>query len=766
MFRSLFRSQRDLVFDMKNKTIYLLTLLVVANFPAYSFSQEDDNLSSQTAYGGVGLIQHPTARFHEDGEFLFGVSTDLPYNRLFSKMQFFPWLEAVVRYSEGTYSPYNPGSKQTWKDKGLDLKVKLLEESDKIPALAIGIIDLGGTGTFSSEYLVASKKINNFDLTLGLGWGLYSGEAQISNPIGVFFDSYNTRGGRSGGKGGTLNLNKYFTGDKVSVFGGIEYFTPIENLSLKIEYDSTNYWRPLGCKNPKDFDDHCEGSVPRKVKLFEEDSELFSVDSRINYAFNYRLNIGESDRVDLSLGVNRGNTIYASASIHTNLNYVPKTRFVIPKEQLNTPYLKPFNELNSEWKDYLSNLIMWQLANEGFITDSLIFNGDEMQAIVRQGRFRKAINAIDLASRVLANNSPTNINKISIINIDDGVQTYKASVDRRTLVDAVLNGPLTEDKVTFNEPDILQNEYKVIENDYLYPKFYWSIKPHALGTLQHQIKFYFYQIEALLNTRYQFSRELSLNTDVGIDILNNYDKYVWHIPDGKLHHVRQDRRKYLTEGQSGLRRMSLDYIKDITGNIKARMSLGYLEWMYGGVGGEILYLSDSRHWGVGFDAYWVKQRDFDQKFGFQDYDAFTGFMTVYYDLPFYDLRLKGKVGRFLGQDKGVNLDLSRRFKNGARIGGIVSLTNCDPGCVGEGAFNKWIYFSLPMDSFFSNSQSRGRANYAWSPLTKDAGTQVENGSLYELWTQTTDEIDVLRRKEFSFKKIFRGFSTSPKSKSS
>ena len=89
MFRSLFRSQRDLLFDMKNKTIYLLTLLVVANFPAYSFSQEDDNLSSQTAYGGVGLIQHPTARFHEDGEFLFGVSTDLPYNRLFSKMQFF-----------------------------------------------------------------------------------------------------------------------------------------------------------------------------------------------------------------------------------------------------------------------------------------------------------------------------------------------------------------------------------------------------------------------------------------------------------------------------------------------------------------------------------------------------------------------------------------------------------------------------------------------------------------------------------------------------
>ena len=218
--------------------LYVLLILSISNI---SYSQVDENYQSQTAYGGVGLIQHPSARFHKDGEFLFGVSTDLPYNRLFSKMQFFPWLEAVVRYSEGTYSPYNPGSKQTWKDKGLDLKLKLFDESEKFPALAIGIIDLGGTGTFSSEYLVASKKFENFDLTMGLGWGLYSGEAQIPNPIGIFLDSYNTRGGRSGGKGGTLNINKYFTGNKASVFGGIEYFTPIDNLSLKIEYDSTNY---------------------------------------------------------------------------------------------------------------------------------------------------------------------------------------------------------------------------------------------------------------------------------------------------------------------------------------------------------------------------------------------------------------------------------------------------------------------------------------------------------------------------------------------
>ena len=44
------------------------------------FGQENsastDNYYSQSAYGGVGLIVMPTARFHEDGEFLFGVSSE------------------------------------------------------------------------------------------------------------------------------------------------------------------------------------------------------------------------------------------------------------------------------------------------------------------------------------------------------------------------------------------------------------------------------------------------------------------------------------------------------------------------------------------------------------------------------------------------------------------------------------------------------------------------------------------------------------------
>ena len=49
---------------------------------------------SQTALGGIGLIQTPTARSQNDGAFAFGVSAESPYNRMFSRVQIFPRVEA------------------------------------------------------------------------------------------------------------------------------------------------------------------------------------------------------------------------------------------------------------------------------------------------------------------------------------------------------------------------------------------------------------------------------------------------------------------------------------------------------------------------------------------------------------------------------------------------------------------------------------------------------------------------------------------------
>ena len=70
-----------------------------------------------------------------------------------------------------------------------------------------------------------------------------------------------------------------------------------------------------------------------------------------------------------------------------------------------------------------------------------------------------------------------------------------------------------------------------------------------------------------------------------------------------------------------------------------------------------------------------------------------------------------------------------------------------------------------MDLFYNQSSTRGKAPYSWSPLTKDAGTKVGAGSLYNLVMDAPDQVEVLQRDQWSIKKIFSGFGTKPKNKS-
>ena len=736
------------------REIFFGSILVMFFSSSVLFGAEDDYYS-QTVWGGVGLIQIPTARFSPDGEFGFGMSDESPMHRIYTKAQVFPWAEAVIKYTEETYQPYTRAARsivwtykgtQTDRDKGMDIKIHLLQETDNRPSVAFGILDIGGTGQYGSEYFVASKKLNNLDFSLGIGWGRLGGKSHLNNPFGWITEGHKKRN-RESGLGGYINPTRWFTGAYASFFGGIEYQTPIKNLSLKMEYDSSDYTTEMG-----------------REKIFYETGDIFEIDSPINLALNYRHEFNSRDKVDISLGLVRGNTLYANFMAHTNIERLATSKYEAPPETLNVPYLQPFQNLNDDWKKYLSDLIMWQMGNEGLVPHNLFFGEDEMIVEISQGRFQRPIQAIDLASRILANNSPVNIKKITVINMDVGIETLRATIDRDRLVEIVKNGPLSEEDISFNKYTDYDTEvFSKVENDYLYPNFFWSLRPNMNGTLQHQEKFYFWQLEALLHTEYSIRKGLYLTTDIGIDIDNNFEDYNYHVPDGELHHVRQNRRLYLTEGKSGMRRMVLDYFFDFDHNLYGKVSGGYLEWMYGGIGGELLYLPENSNWGIGLDAYWVKQRDFDQKFSFQEFETTTGFLNLYYEIPFYNVRLKASAGKFLGTDKGVQIDISRRFSSGARLGASVSLTDCDSRCVGEGSFNKWVYFTLPMDPFYISRTTRQETGFSWAPLTKDAGTRVEpSGALFEIATNARDEVDEIRRTNWSLKKIISGFHTGAK----
>jgi hypothetical protein len=134
--------------------------------------------------GGIGLLQTPTARTAAPP---LRIPRGLvPYTTGNVFVHPFDWLETGFRYtniSNRLYEPAELSGNQANKDKGFDAKIRLTKESAYVPQLAVGIRDLAGTGLFSGEYVVGSKRTGPLDWSLGLGWGNVGGRGDLRNPL-------------------------------------------------------------------------------------------------------------------------------------------------------------------------------------------------------------------------------------------------------------------------------------------------------------------------------------------------------------------------------------------------------------------------------------------------------------------------------------------------------------------------------------------------------------------------------------------------------
>ena len=165
--------------------------------------------------------------------------------------------------------------------------------------------------------------------------------------------------------------------------------------------------------------------------------------------------------------------------------------------------------------------------------------------------------------------------------------------------------------------------------------------------------------------------------------------------------------------------MQLEYFGTPFKDIFTRFDIGYLEEMFGGIGGEVLYRPFDKKYSIGLSVHKVKQRAFNQLFSFRDYSTTTGHLGIYYDLP-YQLRSQLLIGKYLAGDKGATLDLSKRFKTGFTLGVFATKTNLSAQEFGEGSFDKGFYISVPTQLFYSDFRS-GVISFGLHPLTKDGG---------------------------------------------
>ena len=140
--------------------------------------------------GTTGIIDIPSARMMKDGYSRATISKQDTVSVYSLNYQATPWFETTFRYVGFEDFFYY--------DRSYEAKIRLLEESNYLPQIAIGIRDVAGTGVYGSEYIVGSKKYGPLDVTLGVGWGRLAGKGDFDNPLKNVSDRFEERSAVTG----------------------------------------------------------------------------------------------------------------------------------------------------------------------------------------------------------------------------------------------------------------------------------------------------------------------------------------------------------------------------------------------------------------------------------------------------------------------------------------------------------------------------------------------------------------------------------------
>lgn len=668
-------------------------LIVVFNSAAYS---ENINKNSLYNFGGVGLLQVPTARMLTAGSISSYYSFSKPYNRYAVSAQPFENIEAAVRYTSVNFLEYGVTSQQTYKDKAIDVKFLLVNESFYLPEISLGLRDFSGTSEFSSEYLVASKRWNNFDFTLGIGWGKLGKRNSFTNPLSLIWDKFKYRD-RNAIDFSSLS---YFHGD-MAIFGGIEYQTMWNRLKLKLEYDSNNYENEIG-----------------NVNLYSKTG------------FNFGLQYNVIDDLYVNVSYERGSEITAGFGMFVNLaKYKRQTKLdiLVPKIKV-----AEHTEINKVVK----------LLQSLKITVVKIIKGNQTISVYLDNTsYAWSAEMYGIVSRVLANNLPLDIKYFNLVLMKSGMELNSLSVNRDLFIKAVANKipdkklyeSLHKNQVLVNNPKLIYQRSKF--------DFDYSISPSLNFNIGGPDSFILYQAQINVGSTVKITEGLQLSSLMSAGVYDNYELYTYdvdnHTANSKIPRVRSHIKDYAKGSKFWIDNLQLTYNKKLGKNLYTITYAGLLESMFMGVGFEALYRLPDSNWALGFDANYVKQRDFKRLFGTRDYSVFTGHASLYYKHKPSNIRLKLSFGKYLAKDVGGTLDIARYFKNGVKFGVFATKTNISSKEFGEGAFDKGIYFEVPLDivSFHHTSESIG---VVWKPLIKDGGAKlVKSQSLYNM-TESLD----------------------------
>jgi len=661
--------------------------------------QADSLITDSTnLYGAPGLIDLPTAEVAPDANLSFTVSHFKNTTRNTLTFQITPRLTGSFRYS--AILGYQPGN-ATLYDRSFDLRYRIWDEKGLRPALSFGLQDFMGTGIYAAEYFVATKTITpRLRVTAGVGWGRLGSANSIGSPFG-------TRPPLNFGEGGKPNYDQWFRGP-MSAFGGISW-QATEKLLLKAEYSSDAYAAET-----------TRGLIERK--------------SSWNFGAEYQLRKGVKLAGYYLYGKEAG--IQLSFALNPRVSTVPSGNETAPLPVAPRPSRSSNSAAwSTDWtgdptvQPGIQTATAKALAKDGILLKSMSLQPARAEVRIENRRYMSQPQAIGRTARVLTRALPASVETFVITSTVGDLPTSSVTL-RRSDIEALENAPATAMLARAQISDAAgRPAYALTPTEGLEPRLTWSLAPYVTVSLFDPDSPLRGDFGLRARAKYRIAPGFELSGGIHKKLVGNLDS-AKRLSDSTLPHVRSDFGLYDQQGDPALEHLTLAWYARPGKNLYSRITVGYLEQMYGGISGEVLWKPVDSRLALGAEVNIVRQRDFDQLLGFRDYDVVMGQASAYYT---FNNGFSGQldVGRYLAGDWGTTVSLNREFANGWKIGAYATFTTASATDFGEGSFDKGIRLSIPI-SALTGTPSRTTSQTVLRSLSRDGGAQLNvEGRLYD-----------------------------------
>lgn len=685
-----------------------------------------DQTGTLNMYGATGLIDMPSAQVQPDGQLSISFGQFGPVSRTTLSFQLTPRVSAGFRFlgvrdwnrrfcppdctGANAFDPYY--------DRSFDVRYQLLTESGWRPAVLIGLQDFAGTGVLSGEYLVATKTLApGLKFSAGLGWGRFGSynplfEIGERPPIKIDF-------------GGKFNFGTWFRGP-AAPFAGIEWQVD-DRWGVKLEYSSDAYTEEAASR----------GTFDRKSPLNLGVEYAASPEARFGAYYMYGSEVGVTLQLTLNPKDRPGGGVREAAPLPVLVRAPGASGWTVADVSDTSGQRRASDDLAT------------LLRGDNIRVEGFRVSGGTAELRIRNDRIDAGPEAIGRAARAMTRVLPPGIETFRITPVVAGMPAATVTLRRSDLetYEFAVDGAEAVRSRTTVAPALRLPGGDPLRDPDLYPALSWSLAPYNRLRLFDQTSPFRMDVGLRGTLQYDIAPGLSFEASVTQKVVGNLDDRPPLPQRRRLQPVRSAVYYYDRADGPSLETLALHWTGKLAPELYSRVSLGYLERMFGGVSAEVLWKPVDSRWALGAEVSYVAQRSPDNPLSFDlpgsmyqtdenpasgpdSYTVATGYVSAYYELA-QGFHVQLDVGRYLAGDVGATLSFEREFANGWRVGAFATKTNVSAADFGSGSFDKGIRVEIPF-AWMTGSPTRRTSTTVIRPFGRDGGARLElTNRLYE-----------------------------------